>query len=247
MVRERLKYVDELVRARKIDEAFKEITEIRKLDSRNPYAYAYEERIRTLKQQTETNLPPPTPASQPSPQASAGPVPTHQPGLINARKEPAAKSTPSIPSSPPAPVQSPSDVTHGQSLKGLILLVDDDELLAKSVCDLLRDEGYMTKFFLKGEDALEYLNTDAPDLVICDVNLETSKFGGFTLHTKMRELEHLRRVPFIFLSGLQDKAIVLAGKEVGADDYLTKPVEPDALLSVVKGKLKRYKQIKKGF
>jgi DNA-binding response OmpR family regulator len=92
---------------------------------------------------------------------------------------------------------------------------------------------------------LEYLSQRTPDLVLCDVNLETSGFGGFTLFEKMRKFDHLQNVPFIFISGLNDNAIIMAGKELGADDYLTKPINPDILLSVVKGKLKRYRQMKK--
>jgi DNA-binding response OmpR family regulator len=124
-------------------------------------------------------------------------------------------------------------------------LIDDDEMLLQALAELLEDNKYTAKTFTKSEEALDYLKTEFPDIIICDVNLETSSFGGFTLHEKVRKLEHLRDVPFLFLSGLTDTAIVLAGKQLGADDYLTKPVEPEALLAVVKGKLKRYRQIKK--
>jgi DNA-binding response OmpR family regulator len=141
--------------------------------------------------------------------------------------------------------QIPENFQNKSKGKASILLIDDDVMLVQALAEFLEDNRYSTKSFTKAEEALQYLKENLPDLVICDVNLETSTFGGFTLHEKMRKFEHLRDVPFIFLSGLNDTAIVLAGKELGADDYLTKPVEPEALLAVVKGKLKRYRQIKK--
>ena len=137
---------------------------------------------------------------------------------------------------------SPSQKSPG---KGSIVLIDDDALLVQALSEFLEDNRFNTRTFTRAEDALGFLKENSPDLIVCDVNLETSTYGGFTLHEKLRKFEHLRDVPFIFLSGLNDTAIVLAGKELGADDYLTKPIEPEALLAVVKGKLKRYRQMKK--
>jgi CheY-like chemotaxis protein len=259
LVSERLKHVDGLVKAQKIEEAIKEITEIRKLDAKNPYALAYEERILALQQTLKTQPPltpfnPALPTTEPKKEiplparevdrspaipTSSAPVSAPHPqsysiasGMPSARIQDSASQDP------------PNFITRLKG-KASILLVDDDALLVQALAELLEDNRFGTTTYTRAEEALEYLKMNTPDLVICDVNLETSSFGGFTLHEKMRKFEHLRDVPFIFLSGLNDSAIVLAGKELGADDYLTKPVEPEALLAVVKGKLKRYRQIKK--
>jgi CheY-like chemotaxis protein len=261
LISDRLKHVDSLVKAQKIDEAIKEIKEIRGLDSTNPYALAYEERILALQQTLNAqsqriplNITPPikeqrkdaplsavdighSPASPASPLPAVNPL--HQPYSTD-RGIPAAEAHDS-------PIQSSPSFLKRSKGKASILLIDDDALLVQALAELLEDNRFSTKTFTKSEEALEYLKENSPDLIICDVNLETSTFGGFTLHEKMRKMDHLRDVPFIFLSGLNDTAIVLAGKELGADDYLTKPVEPEALLAVVKGKLKRYRQIKKNF
>jgi len=259
LVSERLKHVDGLVKAQKIDEAIKEITEIRKLDSKNPYALAYEERILALQQTIKAQPPriplnPPTqkkePVKEETPRREHVDSP-HSPTSYPTDEAPHRSESYSIaPGMSVAQIHESSSQTPPNFLKrskgkASILLVDDDSLLVQALSELLEDNRYSTKTYTHAEDALEYLKTNSPDLIICDVNLETSTFGGFTLHEKMRKLEHLRDVPFIFLSGLNDTAIVLAGKELGADDYLTKPVEPEALLAVVKGKLKRYRQIKK--
>ncbi len=261
LVSERLKHVDSLVKDQKIDEAIKEIKEIRGLDSTNPYALAYEERILAL-QQTMKAQPQRTPLNTMPPtkeQRKDAPLST-----IDAGHSPASPSSPppvvnplhqaysvapgmSAAEAHDSPSQSPPSFLMRSKGKASILLIDDDALLVQALAELLEDNRFSAKTFTKSEEALEYLKENSPDLIICDVNLETSTFGGFTLHEKMRKMEHLRDVPFIFLSGLNDTAIVLAGKELGADDYLTKPIEPEALLAVVKGKLKRYRQIKKNF
>jgi CheY-like chemotaxis protein len=129
----------------------------------------------------------------------------------------------------------------GSKGRASIVLVDDDELLLMALKELLEDNKYTTKSFTKSEDALEYFKGHKPDLVLCDVNPQHSAFGGFTLFERMAKLGHMHNVPFMFMSGLLDEAIIRAGKELGADDYLTKPFEPDMLLSVAKGKLRKYK------
>lgn len=254
VVSERLKYVDGLVRNRKIDEAVKEINEIRKLDASNPYALAYEERIRTLQQNLKAEPPPPSPTTQqakesPSPfRSGAHPTPPPlQSTPVERGHQETFSATPEPPSLKPVTSSagakaSPSQKSPG---KGSIVLIDDDALLVQALSEFLEDNRFNTRTFTRAEDALGFLKENSPDLIVCDVNLETSTYGGFTLHEKLRKFEHLRDVPFIFLSGLNDTAIVLAGKELGADDYLTKPIEPEALLAVVKGKLKRYRQMKK--
>jgi CheY-like chemotaxis protein len=259
LVSERLKHVDGLVKAQKIDEAIKEIAEVRKLDSRNPYAFAYEERIlslqQTLKSQSTRKSATPMPSTLESNKEVPLPVRNVDHGAVSPSHEvpvpPASSYEYSItPGMPGAQIQDSASMAPQSFLmrskgKASILLIDDDALLVQALAEFLEDNRFATRTYTRAEEALEYLKDNLPDLVICDVNLETSSYGGFTLHEKMRKFEHLRDVPFIFLSGLNDSAIVLAGKELGADDYLTKPVEPEALLAVVKGKLKRYRQMRK--
>jgi PleD family two-component response regulator len=242
LIHERLKHVDSLVKNSKLDEAAKEISEIRKLDPRNPYALAYEERILGLQgtpvvKEGTGSAPPKEP--YPSPPSAPEKPGSDQPSFTI---PPAARKTAQVQDSGS---RSSIDYKALAKEKSTVVLIDDDEMLLQALAELLEDNKYTAKTFTKSEEALDYLKTEFPDIIICDVNLETSSFGGFTLHEKIRKLEHLRDVPFLFLSGLTDTAIVLAGKQLGADDYLTKPVEPEALLAVVKGKLKRYRQIKK--
>jgi PleD family two-component response regulator len=68
--------------------------------------------------------------------------------------------------------------------------------------------------------------------------------GGFTFYEKVREIDRLHDIPFIFLSGLTDEVLIRTGKELGVDDYLTKPFSDETLLATIKGKLKRFRQLR---
>ncbi len=126
-----------------------------------------------------------------------------------------------------------------------LLVVDDDERLLKVVSKTLNDAGFITTPVTTSDEAFAYLKESSPDLILCDVNLETSTMGGFAFYEKIRESDRLRDTPFIFLSGLTDEALVRTGKELGVDDYLSKPISEETLVATIKGKLRRYQELKK--
>lgn len=128
------------------------------------------------------------------------------------------------------------------SQSATLLLVDDDVRLLNLVSDILREANYVVRAFTTSDDAFKFLKENTPDMIISDINLETSTMGGFTFYEKVREMDHLQNVPFIFLSGLTDEVLIRTGKELGVDDYLTKPFSDETLLATIKGKLKRFKK-----
>lgn len=134
---------------------------------------------------------------------------------------------------------------RSSSQKGQLLIIDDDEKLLHLVSDTLQDAGYQTVAFTTSDEAYSFLQANTPDIIVSDINLETSTMGGFTFYEKVREIERLHEIPFIFLSGLTDEVLVRTGKELGVDDYLTKPFSEENLLATIKGKLKRYRQLRK--
>lgn len=125
-----------------------------------------------------------------------------------------------------------------------ILVIDDDTKLLEVITETLEEASFNVKAFPTSDDAFTYLKTNVPDIIISDINLETSTMGGFTFYEKVRELDHLHDVPFIFLSGLTDEVLIRAGKELGVDDYITKPFSDETLIATIKGKLKRFKHLK---
>lgn len=124
-----------------------------------------------------------------------------------------------------------------------LAIIDDDVKFLKVVSETLREAKYVVRSFSTSDDAFKYLKESKPDLIISDVNLETSTMGGFSFYEKVRELDHLHNVPFIFLSGLTDEVLIRTGKELGVDDYVTKPFSDETLLATIRGKLKRFRKL----
>ena len=124
-----------------------------------------------------------------------------------------------------------------------LAIIDDDVKFLKVVSDTLREAKYSVRSFSTSDDAYKYLKESKPDLIISDINLETSTMGGFSFYEKVRELDHLHNIPFIFLSGLTDEVLIRTGKELGVDDYITKPFSDETLLATIRGKLKRFRKL----
>jgi CheY-like chemotaxis protein len=126
-----------------------------------------------------------------------------------------------------------------------VLVIDDDSRLLELLASSLEENGFDVTALPTSDEAFALLRKFVPDLILCDINLETSTMGGFTFYEKVQELKNAQQVPFIFLTGLTDEALVRTGKELGVDDYLMKPISEQTLVSTLRGKLKRFKQLKK--
>lgn len=121
--------------------------------------------------------------------------------------------------------------------KFLIMLVDDEQTNLDLFATILEDAGYRTISATTAATALKLLETNKPDLIISDVSMP--EMSGFEFYEKVQKIPELRTVPFIFLTALSDRRHMIEGKELGVDDYLTKPVDIDELVTTVRGKLKR--------
>ncbi|MBI3765515.1 MAG: response regulator, partial [Ignavibacteriales bacterium] len=130
------------------------------------------------------------------------------------------------------------------SRKPTVVVIDDDEEFLQVVVATLEDAGLGTKAFTTSDEAFEMLKTSNPDLILCDINLPKSTMGGFTFYEKLKQLQHLKFVPFIFLTGYSDESLARKGKELGVDDFLTKPFNDSHLISTIKGKIRRYRELR---
>lgn len=126
-----------------------------------------------------------------------------------------------------------------------ILVIDDDRRLLGLLTESLEDNGFDVTALSTSDEAYALLRKFVPDLILCDINLETSTMGGFTFYEKVQDLKNVQSIPFIFLTGLTDEALVRTGKELGVDDYLMKPISEQTLVSTLRGKLRRFKQLRK--
>jgi CheY-like chemotaxis protein len=117
-----------------------------------------------------------------------------------------------------------------------ILVVDDDPDLQKLVRTYLSLEGYKMRAALKRDDILVALRQQPPpDLVLLDVQLPDA--NGFDILAKMRQHPVLKSMPVIMLTAEATREAVLRGLQGGADGYVTKPFEPDMLITAVKAVL----------
>ena len=119
-------------------------------------------------------------------------------------------------------------------MSGRILIVEDDNMLAKVIGDNLRFAGYEVSAAADGHDAVARLRTFQPDLVLLDLMLPDR--SGFDLCGVLRQGG---RTPVVILSARAQKADKLRGLKLGADDYLTKPFDLDELLARIQAVLRR--------
>jgi CheY-like chemotaxis protein len=132
--------------------------------------------------------------------------------------------------------------TKGKKWK--IAVVDDDEQILTLMKATLVQEKFDVAGFSTSDDAYEFFKKECVDLILCDISLETSTMNGFLFYERTRELRHLQQVPFIFMTGLNDAVLMRAGKEIGVDDFLVKPIHRENLLATIRGRIKRYEQLR---
>lgn len=116
-----------------------------------------------------------------------------------------------------------------------VLLVDDNEVLLETLQDLLGQNGFGTSVARTAGEARWSLETNLPQLIICDIELPD--MSGREFYESILLDTRLCNVPFVFLSACAAPEEVLQAKLRGCDDYLTKPFSTDELLAVVKGKI----------
>jgi len=120
-------------------------------------------------------------------------------------------------------------------LKSRVLVVDDEQAIADLICYHLSREGFEVGKCHDGESALRLVREDRWDLVILDIMLP--RLSGWEV---LRALGmEKRNVPVLVLSARGEEADKVAGLELGADDYVTKPFSPRELVARVRAHLRR--------
>jgi two-component system, sensor histidine kinase and response regulator len=117
-----------------------------------------------------------------------------------------------------------------------ILVVEDDAVLGEVLKETLEAAGYDVASARDGLEGLALLERVRPDLVLSDIRMP--RMNGYAFYSEMRARPQWASTPFIFLTALGDTVQVRYGKELGADDYLIKPVLAEDLLVAVRARLK---------
>ena len=118
-----------------------------------------------------------------------------------------------------------------------LMLVDDDPNLILLVKDYLEFRGYQVITAGNGREALDLLEEQIPDLIICDVMMP--EMDGYSLVQHIRENSTTEWVPVLFLSAKGQSQDRVKGLNTGADVYIVKPFEPEELVAQVESSLKQ--------
>lgn len=122
-------------------------------------------------------------------------------------------------------------------MKKRLLVVDDEPKLLRAIAVDLKGEGYEVDVARSGIEALVYIAQKLPDLIISDIRMPG--MDGYEFARRLRRNESTSLIPIIFLTAKDTTADRIEGFRTGVDAYLTKPFEPDELLSVISSILDR--------
>jgi DNA-binding response OmpR family regulator len=119
-----------------------------------------------------------------------------------------------------------------------VLCVDDDRETAGLIAEELVDRGFRVSIAGDGEEGFQAILTTQPDLALVDVTMPI--LSGFDLLERLVSLApRFSSMPFLYLTALSDRANELRGRQLGADDYITKPVDFEILTAIIKARLAR--------
>ncbi|MCX6133475.1 MAG: response regulator [Ignavibacteriales bacterium] len=108
-----------------------------------------------------------------------------------------------------------------------LLLVEDEEELVSIVQTYFRDEGYEVRIALNGEEGLKAVRDFKPDVIVSDVKM--ARMDGFEFYEALQKLPEASKIPFVFLTIMDDRSSVERAKELGASGYITKPFDVEEL------------------
>ncbi len=121
--------------------------------------------------------------------------------------------------------------------KASVLVVEDDHAMLVALKDILETAGFQVRTATHGEAALESYRKERPELILSDIAMPG--MDGIKLYEAVRDLPGGKETPFVFLTARGAREDVFAGRSMGVDDYITKPISSNELLTAVRARLRR--------
>ncbi|HYA66545.1 MAG TPA: response regulator [Burkholderiaceae bacterium] len=119
-----------------------------------------------------------------------------------------------------------------------ILCIEDDRDVAALLAEDFAARGFSVRHAYDGREGMAELLKDPPDLVLCDINLPS--MSGFQVLENLTAIApRFANMPFIFLTALTDRDHELKGRALGADDFVTKPIDFELLAEIINARLAR--------
>lgn len=126
--------------------------------------------------------------------------------------------------------------------KPRILVAEDHKPMQQAIRKILDEEGFEVLTADDGEEALQAVETFRPDLILADIMMP--RMDGYALYEAVRARQEWVAIPFIFLTAKAEREDVLKGKAMGAEDYITKPFDPQELVVAIRSRLARTQEIR---
>lgn len=121
-----------------------------------------------------------------------------------------------------------------------ILVVEDDEDIQQLVLFNLSKAGYLVKCVDSGEEALQQIGAEKPDIILLDIMLPG--MNGLEVCRAIRRINSIKEIPVIMLTSKGEDEDIVAGLDIGADDYITKPFSPRIIVARINTVLRRKNQ-----
>jgi len=119
----------------------------------------------------------------------------------------------------------------GAKMEKRILIVDDDEMVRIALLELLKPEGYILDVAASGKEALVMIDENKYDMMMFDIIMP--EIDGMELCKKVRSREEYKEIPIVFLTAKSREQDRIKGLEAGANLFLSKPISPEKLLSII--------------
>ncbi len=123
-----------------------------------------------------------------------------------------------------------------------ILIVEDDFSYCRMMEMTLRSEGFDARIACNGQSGIAKVREERPDLILCDIIMP--EMDGLMMLEALKNESAYEDIPFIFVTGMGDRADLRRGMSAGADDYLAKPFSAEELIAAVTGRLHRIETIR---
>jgi len=125
--------------------------------------------------------------------------------------------------------------------KGTLLLVEDNHDLRNALKEILTHEGFTVLSAAHGKEGLVLLQGQVPDLIISDITMP--EMDGYEFYDAVRARPEGILIPFIFLTARGERQDMMLARNLGAEDYLIKPVDRQELVTTVRSRLERNQQL----
>ena len=121
-----------------------------------------------------------------------------------------------------------------------LLIIEDDRILLETASEFLREEGYEVLKATDGLKGIEMAMKNNPNLILCDIYMPG--VDGYEVYLRLQSTVSTSQIPFIFMTAKAEKEDIRFGMQMGADDYITKPIDFLQLKKTIKVRLNKFEQ-----